>query len=372
MVIRSRLSVATKPTLGFALLLVLHLPQFAGAETLQFNQLDMKLDGVTYNSTEWGRVDVTFNGTANLPYLNLNINGSWQVQNVPLSSWRGVGQDQSLSFYVDLGTPRGTDVTSLNFGYSLTADPLTSAPAITGSASVAKDSFVQYSDTDTGGVPTALAPAGPSIGGPVTLEGVPHDHHVAFPNQEADKNECVPAAVSNSLQYLKAMGKINVPNNQTTIEFAKTITNWGPNGSPTDLWWKTKRDWGNAHGITTQKVSVVTPWLLGQLQDKQDVEMIYGWTDADGNKHSHAVALIDMVEWSSGWTLYVADDTDQDDRHRGCHVRPMEYLDRDFRMFAPGFGWRDFTYAVVECPEPATLSLLALGGLSLMLRRRTP
>jgi hypothetical protein len=182
----------------------------------------------------------------------------------------------------------------------------------------------------------------------------------------------VPAAVANSLQYLKAVGKINIPDEQTTIAFAKTITNWDPDGSPTDLWWKTKAAWGNTNGITSQKVVLPTPWLLSQLQDKQDVEMIYGWTDAEGKSHSHAVALIDMVERSNGWTLYVADDTNQDDPNNVTRVRTMEYLDRNFTMFAPGFGWRDFSYAIVECPEPATLSLLALGGLSLMLRRRKP
>ena len=100
-----------------------------GQPKFKFYQLNFnRVDGVLSDS-EWGHVDMTFSGYPNVMYFNLAINGSWQVQNIAVGSIEGPGRLQTMTYSFDLGVPRGTNVTNLNYDYSLTQQPIGAMPA---------------------------------------------------------------------------------------------------------------------------------------------------------------------------------------------------------------------------------------------------
>src|SRR5262245_54917948 len=107
----------------------------ASAASISLNQVDWYLSGVAHPNTEWGAVKVDYTGSDQILYFNLNVNGSWQVQNEPLLSGFGAGNREALEINFNLGNARGTNVASANVGWSITSSVLGSMPAITVSMS---------------------------------------------------------------------------------------------------------------------------------------------------------------------------------------------------------------------------------------------
>ena len=75
----------------------------ANAQTLEFYQLDFDIEGVITLNSDWGVVDLSYIGSSEILYFNLTVNGSWQIQNIPVLSSEGVGYPQTQSFWFDLG-----------------------------------------------------------------------------------------------------------------------------------------------------------------------------------------------------------------------------------------------------------------------------
>ncbi|MBA3485417.1 MAG: hypothetical protein H0T51_26780 [Pirellulales bacterium] len=87
----------------------------ASAQSLSnLTQLSFDLDGVVTPSTEWSTVDLSYSGSSSVQYFNLNYNGSWVIQNMPVLSREGlISQTQQFAFHNGV-LGRGVDLTGLS------------------------------------------------------------------------------------------------------------------------------------------------------------------------------------------------------------------------------------------------------------------
>jgi hypothetical protein len=168
------------------------------ADGLSFYQMNFDLDGTVYNNTEWGAADVSFTGQFAPQYINIAVNDSWQVQNMPLIAPDGAGAATTIRYYFDLGVARGTPVSSLHYSYSISSSPISSVPVGATAATVSPGQYTFYSGIQ-GEVGSGLAAVGPLIGSQIQNSAC----NPGFPLLEQGNNECTPTAVLESLMFLK-------------------------------------------------------------------------------------------------------------------------------------------------------------------------
>lgn len=155
--------------------------------------------------------------------------------------------------------------------------------------------------------------------------------HAKFTNQECGKNECCPAAVSNSLKTIgvsTAPGPMNMPpGGPLEIDDMKGPTQWNANGCP--IMWFTNKGAAlmASHGVTTTSTALSTAMtpagtaartqticdMLDALNAGKDVEVQNGhhiamvtgiWKITIGGKTSYFVAVAhDTNQGNPGGTL---------------------------------------------------------------------
>jgi hypothetical protein len=328
----------------------------AGASSLvMFFQLDVTLDTDSVPDSDWGEVHVTHEGAAQLLYFNLAVNGSWQVRNAPLLSAEGTGATQTEVFSFDLGVPPGVDVTQLT--YAATIEPTlreempdggTVAPVLS------RAYFIAAGITDD--EPWLVPPARPFISFFQDGQSVKHE---GFPNQQSRPSECVPTAVSNSLQWLKTKHGLNIADDELTIDKMKAAVGWhgplaGKEAGTDQGWEKLKDKYMKAKGfpISTKKVNPADFRAVHKaLTDNCDVEL---------TTRKHAVAVIGMQGCDpkkdptskTKCELTVAHDSDQTNNNAGTIEERVTYKPTS-GQFDNGGPWtaepvREF---VIECPE---------------------
>lgn len=365
----------------FVVLLAFWSASPANTQSLAFYQLDFDLDGTITTNSDWGEVDLTFTGSTDILYFNLAINGTWQVQNIPVLSIEGSGVSQAMRYCFDLGVAPGTDVTTLNYDYTLTTTTQASMPGGSYPASVQDRSVIMYSGVAGVDIPPLLAPA-PLVGGEAKGGGCVHPN---LPNQECGKDECVPAAVSNSLQFLNTKYKLGIAAGDITINKMKQATNWGsktmasapgpgvdrvlspyPASKPDpwtkkgcwidhdnnaaagekNAWWEDKDAYMKAHNlpITTTKVTSMAE-IYKEVCRCQDVELMGDW---------HAAAIVGITPLAGGkYSIDVAHDTKQGQAGGTEKPQSIKY-DPATNKFSGSPGFFDgstFRYGISECPE---------------------
>ncbi|HEV8612629.1 MAG TPA: hypothetical protein VGQ73_03900, partial [Gemmatimonadales bacterium] len=197
--------------------------------SLTFSQLNIDFDGDLHPQSEWGAATVQYVGADNTLYFNLAVNDVWRIQNIPLLSREGDGVLQSSNVNFDLGNTPGALVTTLQYAASLTTAPITQMPAGATAAAVGQQDYTIFTGLIGGTVPfTPPTPALVGGGG----NGPKTTHSDGFPNQQAGKNECGPAAASNSLQWLKKKHNLAIPDAAITIAALKAALGWTPTGVP--------------------------------------------------------------------------------------------------------------------------------------------
>jgi len=309
-----------------------------GQPVLTFNQQNFDLGGVVTTDSDWGSVDLTFTGDPEILYFNLAVNGTWQVENIPVVSNQGVGVPQTMTYSFDLGVPPGTDVTNIQYDYSLTptvqaAMPGGSLPASVTDRWIVIDSGIQLQ-------PIPPVPAATPLGGGGTP--VAHTHGTKFPNQDCGVNECVPAAVSNSLKFLNDKHNLGLTDAQTSIATMRGATGCGPNGAPVN-WYDYKDAYMQANGypVTTTVVNVSD---IGDEIDKgQDVELTGDW---------HCAAVVGTTDLGGGKSsIDVAHDTKQG-QAGGTKTETVTYDSTTGKLSgSPGFfDGSGVTSVVSECP----------------------
>lgn len=343
----------------FAALLVTGLPSLVGAQSVVLSQQSFILDGVSTPTTEWGAADLTYTGQSPILYFNLAVNGSWQVQNVPVLSANGTGVTQSEVFSFDLGVPRGTNAGPVSYGYTLTSSVQGTMPVSSLLSSTAQTTAIFNSGVSGTPVPP-VPPAAPLLGGPAAD---PVKHTVMnFPNQEAAKNECAPAAASNSLQYLNSKYQLNLKPGDISIAAFDTAMNFDPaKGVSLAGWPELKNAYLKSKGIGVSTTKFTTfADIIKEVDAGEDVELQGDW---------HTAAVVGITDLGGGkYALDVAHDTMQGVAG-GTRVDSIVYdpTTGKFKGSPSFFDGSSFQYAVGESPVPeaSTFAGLSFGLLIL-------
>lgn len=311
---------------------------------LRFYQMNFNFDGTIYEDTDWGSVDLLYVGQDPIMYFNLALNGEWQIQNIPVLSHQGVDVDQYMTYYFDLGNEMGEEVNSIGYGYAFTEDIILSKPDEFYTAPV-EDDLVELSSGIQGVEMPDLIDAKKLVGDEVS--STKKHAHKNFPNQECGKNECAPAAVSNSLKFLNQKYKLGLTDAQTSIAEMKKATKW-KNGCGIKFWEDKKKYMeDNNYSITTRKMTDMDK-IIEELDAGQDIEIIETWNNG---KSGHATCLIGATKLKNGkYSLDVSDDRKQG--QAGGTNKPRTYLydPKTGNINESGFISK-FEYAIVECPK---------------------
>ncbi len=311
---------------------------------LQFEQLDFNVEGMPMKDSPWGSVVLNlvqpgaFTGSG--PLLNVAVDNRWVIQNVPvLFDPKGGGEVISYTYYFDLGVPYGTDVAELEYAFELTADVRLTMPNDFRKASVADRSFIMSSGIRG----ESLLPIPPLV----TEKG---DRVVGqmwanlgyFPNQECGVNECVPAAVSNSLNFLNGKYNLGMSTPQMDIITMKQATGWD-NGCAGN-WPDNKDAWMKKYNYPiTTRTETNFDQIINDVKAGQDVEVY---------SPVHCAAVRAIGKMADGrYILYVAHDTKQGEKG-GLRIEKVIF-DPTTGTFegAPGFNGLPLYSFTVECPK---------------------
>jgi hypothetical protein len=176
-----------------------------------FEQISFR--GAAYSTV--GEITIDLQAARNTGYstgfINVtNENHEWIVQNLPVMD-NAIYDHPTITTRINIGGTANTQLSTLNAYVDYSDMPLTSAPA-----GAAVGFNVGQSDFYAGGVGDSLlnhATLGPNLADLTFLENYPtfYVYQKGHPNVQAADNQCAPAAVANSLQWLENEKKINVP-----------------------------------------------------------------------------------------------------------------------------------------------------------------
>lgn len=271
-------------------------------ETVRFQQLsfELALGETRVHYSDWGRLLLTFQGSQDVRYLNLSVNGRWAIRNVPVLSIHGDKVTQTITYTFSLGVPSGRQMTQLSYGISLGPQTVEIPPTESDKAPVSQE---QVNVTcPTSNTPMPLGPATPLVGGKLADGETKHVNNTTFPNQEAGKLECGPVAVSNSLQWLNNIHSLGLKPGDIDIDAMKKATGWTSNGVPAD-WFKKKDQYMKDHGIPIETTTVPIDQVPEKMDKKCDIEL-------DGQVH--IVAIVGIAKLDNGkYSITVRHDTKQ-------------------------------------------------------------
>jgi len=286
------------------------------AQTAAFYQLNFIYNTDFTPHSDWGAADITFIGTPALLYLNLTVDTSWVIENIPVQSIRGIGLSQTQRFWFPIG-PDGIPVSSLTYGFTLTPG-VSTKPVASIPTSVLQDTVEVYSggSGNPPGPPNKPKPSEKQKGNPPVQ---PPQKNEDFPNQEAGTNECVPVGISNSLNYLNAKHGLGMAAPLIGIQNLKIGLGWNPAGCPRPGWVKNKEAYVKANKlpITTRKINGRSGIknIGAEINAKQDVELdvlltgnashcvcVTGWTDLGGGKYKLTITH-DSKQGKAGGTV---------------------------------------------------------------------
>ncbi len=322
--------------------------------SLTFFQLDIDLDDEVHPLSSWGLVHLSFPGTDELLYFNLVVNDVWRIRNMPVLS-EEPDSLQTISFTFDLGVSEGTAVTSLHYAYALSTDVLDNSPTNKTQATVSREDYLIDTGFD-GELIGFSAPPAVQDGGKGSGKG---GKHKKFTNQEAGNFECVPAALSNSLQWLNTTNKLNIPAADISIAALKPVVGWTPKGVPTSVDWPALKQQYLQNKSAAWKVTITTEEIkapenpadnavmnkaLQQLKKGCDLEL-----DVPG----HEVAITGIQKLQKGiYSLDLTHDTIQGANKEGAITEKVTY-DTETRKFTggPAFEGKSPKRIVAECVQ---------------------
>lgn len=290
-------------------------------------------------NTEFGGALLQFDAPPGTYWFNTLIqNGTteWQIQNLPLVAPGGPFEVRLPIDLSDFQSAPGQDVSQLNHASALSVLPLPDPPTDFLTAPV-----LDYSIDFQTGIRGVLVPApGPasqpfqisySFGGLFSIDA---GGHGTFTNQECGKNECCPAAVSNSLRTI-GVGT----DAQNDIETCKGLTEWDADGVAVD--WPVAKGAATAGAPYNIDTNVIKPGateadriqmfcdIIDALKAGKDVEVDNPW---------HVAMVTSAAKITIGgktyYVLHVAHDTSQG--KAGGVVNEPIFYDPATNMFSGG------------------------------------
>ncbi len=323
---------------------------------VSFYQVNFNLDGAVTVNSSWGILELDFTGSRQIQYLNLNSNGTWVIQNVPLLSVGGEEAGQTQRFWFPLGVSTGTVVTTIEYNYTLTEQVLETAPTRDSVAQVSAVDYVIYNGGADVEPVTSWPQATTVIGGPV-IDTILHVKN-NVPNQEAGLYECAPTAVSNSLQYLNAHHNLGIAAAELTIDKMKDATNfhnglgcwiWHGDDRPEgekNAWWEDKDAYIQSMGwsITTKRILAADiSQIIAEIDACEDIEAEIG---------GHTVTVVGMADLGGGkYSVTIQHDSSQS--NVGGLVTETGIWDSNTDTWSGALAGWDLNYFVVESPAPS-------------------
>ncbi|ACB75099.1 hypothetical protein Oter_1815 [Opitutus terrae PB90-1] len=274
-------------------------------EGLQFSQLDLTFTGAAQSNSSYGlaAVDIAALTTAtglSSGYLNISSASGWVVRNMPVESNSGL---TGLSTMFDLGNAPGTRVANLELHADLSATPLASFSG--GSNTTFALTSLTYNAQGIG-APRATAPGyrvdtsdvAPAPGGQ-TISRWQSGH----PSVDQDTNQCAPASVANSLQWLEDTQGLPVPYDNVPgirdnslvgkLDQAMNRPAHNPVASADAMFAGKKGFLDDPANELVGKLIIkrwdgTLDWIINEVDDDENVELVIYW-DAGGG---HAVDLV--------------------------------------------------------------------------------
>jgi hypothetical protein len=322
------------------------------AATLVFFQLDIDFDGDKHRKSQWGYVELEYAGSAGTLHFNLAVEGFWRIRNMPVLSPEGPLAAHVMSFAFDLGVSEGTKVKFVSYAAALTDTPLEEMPDSLQVAEVKLRHYRLY--TGFGGDPIGFVPPAPVQQG--GAQDGPKYEHKGFPNQEAKRDECVPAAVSNSLQWLNEKYHLGMAPEEMTIEHMKVATDWDKDRPGCDNNWPQKKK----EHLAADGLPVSTD-TISALEFKKVEEAMKNGCDVEIGIDNHTAAVTAIQKLAPGgeamdpdYSLVLTHDSDQK-ADGGLVNEPVTYDDDFLRFHGP--AWvenKPIEFIVVECPITPT------------------
>lgn len=274
-------------------------------DSISFAQCDIAFDGSQQQNSNWGYAQLNYTGIQQDMYLNVNVDGRWEIENALVTSSKGIGLQQQEGWHFNLGNPDGMNVTGVMYGATLTPDVVVSPPPITQFGGVGNKLEGVYSTNSA--FPIFHTPPGKFKGRkkkdplPPGAEG----EIAGVPNQPCGKAECVPTAISNLMKWLKSkFPGMKTPDAAITIQAVAAGIEWAPGGgAETEEWRKKKEKYLKSLGdkITTagknQSEGSVDEMITALMGQQSVIEMQVG---DQTEKGGHCVAVTSMVKLEGG------------------------------------------------------------------------
>lgn len=286
---------------------------------LQFSQLDLAFTGAVQSNSAYGiaAVDIatlTAGSGLDSGYLNISSTAGWVVQNMPIQS---SSQLPGLSTMFNLGNTAGARVASLQVAADFSATPVAgfaTAPGTTFAVGTAT-----YNAEGVGG--SRDAPPASAVDTSViswTSGGGTVSHwQPGHPSVDQDKNQCAPASVANSLQWLAGSQELELPfsnapgiRDDTLVGQLDVAMNRAAHGAvaSAEAMFNGKTsfindaDNGLAGKLTMKRWDGTVGWIIDEIEHGENVELVIYWDGGGG----HAVDLIgagmiDGTPWLA-WT----------------------------------------------------------------------
>jgi hypothetical protein len=201
------------------------------AQTTLF-QLDVWFDGAPQERSDWGAVKVRYRPARHLQYFNLAVGGRWIVRNAPLFPARA-SQPIETFYYFALGVTSGVGVGSLFAAASIASEPARTPPRL-------ELPTIMLPRTESYWTNFHEEPYQPLGAPPDVYPGGPFDQvlfcRTDYPNQLCGKNECAPAAVSNSIQWLDKTYGLKIDPKKLSIKYWRAALNWKGDGVDHGAW----------------------------------------------------------------------------------------------------------------------------------------
>jgi hypothetical protein len=190
--------------------------------------------------------------------------------------------------------------TNVGFGFSVTPGPRETPPPATNTALVAQELV----DIPKGINDADIAP--PTYTVTNLVGGTAIDIAVAapnFPNRPQGHNECAPAGILNSLEYLDGLHHLGIDPSELTMEKMKQATAWTTNGSY-EGWVQKKDEYMKAHGLPIETL-VTTNAVLASIQ-------LFSGSDVELRIEGHLACVVGTASLGEGrYALLVAHDLAQ-------------------------------------------------------------
>lgn len=347
----------------FLLKLVLLVPLVAQADQLvidtgngvQLKQVRYNFDTPQISNTgllEADLISVRESTGMSSGYINMTIGSDWVVRNMIVPT-ENIYPYSRLAVEFDLGTSPNVAVTQLaGVTVTFSDEVVTGLSGVLSQPSTASLSLVNYS---VGGIPSSPSappptlPAPPNLtdilfGDPTNTDAITQFDH---PNIEASVNQCMPASIANSLQFLEDTTDLEIPHDnvaglkgdnslvgQLDTHTGRTVLSrfsngnsgtWGINGKLSYLAANGLQDrvqtthMGNGANAGSANVSVSKEGntasatglgtainfqtLLSSMKEGQDCELVYAWP---GNAHAVDAVAAGLTN-GQAWIVHGSD-----------------------------------------------------------------